>query len=1779
MDALRTLRLVQADDRPATVGEQRYLARWAGWGALAAVFDTDPADPDRWAARYGHARAELDRLFTPAELTAAARTTINAHYTDVAYAAAIWEAVTGLGFTGGRVLEPGCGAGVFLGLAPAGTDLVGIEWDPTTAAIARLLYPNATVLAESFADTRVAEGSFDVVVGNVPFGDVVLTDPRHNPSGLSIHNHFIVKGLHLTRPGGLVAVLTSRYTMDAVNPAARREMAALADLVGAVRLPAGAHRRAAGTDAVTDLLLLRRRDPDTRPAGADWERTRRIEVDGVALAVNEYFHTNPQHVLGRFALGGAYRGDELTVDGDPDAEAGLRDVLATIVAQATVDGLGMTDRPAGFEPRPVAYAQRSRQPDGFLQAHPDGAFTRVSGRVEVPHTPPASQADELRLLLRLRDVEVALLEAEAASIDDTDQMDDLRERLNEVYDGYVAAFGPINRYGQRRTGRVDPDTGADILARVYPSQGGFRDDPYCAAVKGLEDLDPVRGTTRKADIFRQRVVAPRSPRLGADTPADALAICLDTHGRADLAHIARLLGVDEPQARTQLGELVFDDPDTGDLVAAPAYLSGNVRAKLEAARTAAASDPRLAVNVTALERVLPPDLGPGDIAARLGASWIDATYVQQFLAEILDDPTIVVEHPYAAVWAVRSQRSDTVLATSRWGTEECSAPQIAQHLLEQRTIRLYDEVGDGKRVFNPDATLAAQEKAQQVGEAFAEWVWRDPARAAQLVATYNAMFNSLALRSYDQVPLTLPGLAVSFTPRPHQLAAVARVIAEPSVGLWHEVGAGKTAEMAMAAMELRRLGLARKPAIVVPNHMLAQFSSEFHQLYPRARLLAASSDDLTAERRRLFVAKAATGDWDAIVITRGAFERIPMSREAQAGYLRGEVDALAEAIQRARTGGARLTVKRLETMKLRAEERLKSKLDGEKDPGITFEQTGVDYLFVDEAHGYKNLRTPSNIPGMSVDGSNRASDLHMKIEYLRSRHPRTVTLASATPIANTMGEAYTMLRYLRPDLLDALHVDAFDVFAATFGEVVTAVEVAPEGGVRIGSRFAKFVNVPELLRPWHVAGDVKTADDLNLPTPLLAERGEDGKRLPETVVVAPSQELKDFIALLGERADDVRSRRVDAAVDNMLKITHEGRSAALDLRLVGRATTELSKLDVAADRMAEIWRTHRDQTYLASDGSAHPTPGGLQIVFADLGTPTGDGFSAYHALRDKLAQRGLPREQVRFIHEAKTDRDKADLFAACRDGRISVLVGSTEKMGMGTNVQARAVALHHLDCPWRPADLQQREGRILRQGNQNPEVRIVRFVTEASFDGYSWQTVTRKAAFIAQVMRGRLDVREIEDIGDNALSYNEVKALAAGNPLLIDHAQAQAELTRLERLQRAHRHGQDSLRYTIATTTRSLESLRQRLSATDAAIGRRVDTRADAFTMTVNSIAHSARSPAGQALRGVLERLLADRRLPSGTRRTIGALGGFDISATLYRDHERRASLTVELVDAPGAVLTLTPVELAQADLVIRLENRLHDLDSIATNTLADIGRAEADIAHATTQLDVPFRHADALDTARDRFAELDDALTAEAEPPPPPPALTPAPTPGPGSTPVVEVPIDSALDLDAWFDTRAAAWPAPPSGWDRHYIASMAADIACAHPVQAAALAGDATAYTAAHDGELRRIIDAAVASGVLARDGFWGSCLTVPALRAELAAATRAAAYTAIRTGAGRLGITVGPTVGDDRRQLPSDPDPAGVSGARVSFAGPLSITTDPLPPHEAPTPADPLRATRRR
>jgi N12 class adenine-specific DNA methylase len=937
--ALRLLRDMQNDPRPATAGEQAILARWSGWGAVPEVFDDKHP-------KYGQARRELASLLTPAELAAAARNTLNAHYTDAALVKTIWPGIQLLGFTGGRVLEPGCGSGAFIGFAPDGAEVTGIELEPVTARIAALLYPDAEIRNESFADTRISEGYFDVAIGNVPFGAIRLTDRTWNPNGQVIHNHFVLKALRLTRPGGLVAVLTSRYTMDARNPGARREMAALADLVAAIRLPGGAHQQAAGTSVVTDLLILRRREPGRDPEPVAWEQAPLTDLGAAQVPVNEYFLAHPEHVLGEMSAGrGAYRNGDLVVTGE-HAASGLLAVLALLPAQ--VRARGLTWAPAARTPAPLraaAQAAVAGRPDGYLHAALDGSFTRVEEGQVVPYPVPRTQAAELRQLLGLRDSVIALLDAEAESGDDTPELARLRQDLGRRYDSYVGRHGPVNRFTWRRTGRIDAATGAGKLARVSPPLGGFRTDPFAPVVLALEDFDPATQHAGKAAIFTRRVVAPRNPRLGADTPADALAICLDACGEVRLTAIARLLGIDPDQARRDLGALVFDDPHTSRLVPAAEYLSGMVRDKLAIAQRAAARDPRYSVNAEHLARIIPADLTPAEIDARLGAAWIDATHVQQFLTEILDDQTIDVEHPGGQVWAVQGGRH-SVLATSTWGTRRYPAPHLAHAVLEQRRVEVRDKMADESWVLNIDETIAAQEKATELAARFAEWAWEDPARAAELARTYNDKFNGIVLRNYDDAVLSLPGLALSFEPRPHQVAAVARIINEPAVGLFHEVGAGKTAEMTMGAMELRRLHLARKPAIVVPNHLVEQFGREFLQLHPQARILTAQHDDLQASRRRLFVARCATGDWDAVIMSRSAFERIPLSPDVQRAYLAREVERIREWIKRSRGGGG-LTVKRLEAAALRAEERLKAKLDGVKDPGITFESTGIDYLMVD----------------------------------------------------------------------------------------------------------------------------------------------------------------------------------------------------------------------------------------------------------------------------------------------------------------------------------------------------------------------------------------------------------------------------------------------------------------------------------------------------------------------------------------------------------------------------------------------------------------------------------------------------------------------------------------------------------------------------------------------------------------------------------------------------------------------------------------------------------------
>ena len=1566
------MRALEREGRHPTDGEQRVLARWAGWGALAHAFDKH--DP---AGRRLH--AELIGLLTDTELASARRSTLNAHYTDAGIATAMWRFAVGLGFDGGRALEPGCGTGVFLATRPddLAIDATGVEVEPVTARIATHLHPDADIRSEGFEATRLAD-PVDLVIGNVPFAKVALHDPVHNRGRHSIHNHFLVKALALTRPGGLMVAITSRYTLDSRNPAARRELAGLGDFVGAVRLPSAAHRAAAGTDVVTDIVVFRRRAAGDAPRHAGpWQASVPVEIDGGVRPVNEWFASEPDLVVGRLVAGnGVYAREDLSVDLDAPLEPALDAAFDRLASLARQRDLVYRARPSVASRPSEVVAPRGGVPTGAKEGsiHRAGSsFVRVVGGVPQPFQPsPRKDSSELAALCDLRDTAVALLDAQAQHVDAARSLA-LQAELNDRYDRYVERFGPLNRFRLVRTGRTDPVTGADLYRRMNPPMGRFADDPDYRTILALEDFDPDSQTATKAAIFTRRLLAPTAARFGADTADDALAVSLDEAGRVDLDRIAELLDRNADEALAQLADRVYRDPTTGELVPAEQYLSGDVRARLDAARAAAESDPAYAANVEALERVLPADLAPAEIDARLGAPWIPPADVEAFCTDLLGVDGIEVEHaPLTATWAIAATTWSrrTVAATSEWGTARADAVALIEASLNQRPATVYDTLEDGTRVVNPAETIAAREKQEAIDARFAEWLWSDPDRADRLARVYNRTFNATVLARYDGSHLTLPGLSAAFTPHPHQRDAVWRIVSTGDTLLAHAVGAGKTATMVMAAMEQRRLGLVDKPAFIVPNHMLDQFARELLQLYPSARVLVATREDASPAGRKQFVARCATGSWDAVVLTHSSFERIPLAAATRAEFTAERMEQFRAAI--AESAAAKgLTVKRLEATLARLEARHQELAAAhKKDDGATFEQTGIDFVFCDEAHAFKNKAFPTRIQGVGGAGSKRSEDLDTKLWWLRRRHgSRAACFATATPIANSIAELYVAQTYLQPAALDAAGIGGFDAWAATFAATVASLELSPDGGsYRLTHRLARYRNVPELVTLARQVADVRTSDQLDLPVPHL--RG----RRAETVVAAPSEELRDYVASLVDRAQAVRDRRITPEDDNMLKITGDGRKAALDLRLVGlRPDPTGGKIAAAADRIAAIHHANADRTYLDASGNPSSRPGAMQFVFCDLGTPTNDRWNVYDHLKALLVERGVPAERIRFVHDATNDRAKADLFAGCRDGRVNVLIGSTEKMGVGTNAQDRAVALHHLDCPWRPADIEQREGRIRRQGNQNPEVDILRYVTEGSFDIFMWQTVERKAAFIAQVMHGGTVAREIDDVGDQALSYAEVKALATGNPHIVEKAGVDAEVAKLTRLRTAHQRDQSALARTHTSATARAQRLEREAEQCALALDRRIDTRADRFHATIAGTGHSSRAEAGAHLRQLLA---ADR-----SAEVSGSFAGFELRA---RTDRHVGLVTISLEPSPITVELELP-ELAEADpgrLMQRLEHRLahleRDLDDARTG--ADAARAEAE--RAAARLDQPYEHADRLAKLAERQAELERLLAPDPEPP-----------------------------------------------------------------------------------------------------------------------------------------------------------------------------------------------------
>lgn len=1606
--ALALLDGLDRDGRRATEDERKVLAGWSGWGALPEMFEQPPRS--EWEVLADELRGRL----SDDAYRAARASTPNAHYTSTAVAAAMWDAVVDLGFTGGRVLEPGCGSGNFFGLAPSlPVDVIGVEADPTTARLAAALYPTAEIHARPLEKTVLDSASFDLVIGNVPFANVAPHDPVHNRAGWSLHNYFIARSVDLVRPGGVVAVITSRYTLDAVDTGHREAIYEQADLLGAVRLPSAAFGAVAGTNAITDILLLRRRAFDEPPLDNTWLTTAPLDTedsDGEPVRVNRWLLADPgNRVCGRLTVGrGQYRDNDLVVTAPDDTPATLQRQLRRITQQHVHVGRGVASALAQREPVGVGLLRRDdieladhtrrveQLSDGSFVILRDGTFGRTTGNRVQSHKPPRTQRRELRELIHLRDAVLDLLDAESVNAPQAD-VDELRRTLNRRYDHYVQHHGPINRSKTTAGRRVDPSTGEPNIVRRFPAMGRFRKDPGWGLVSSLECFDDETGHATKARIFTDRVLRPREPITRVDSPTDALAVSLDQAGAVDLAAISGLLDTSVDDARARIEALVFEEPSSGRLIPSSEYLSGNVRSKLLGAEQAVIDDDHgdcYRRNVEALRAALPPELGPGEIDAALGAPWIASADIETFIREVLGASSVEVSHdPLIAAWSVGVptwQRS-TVEMTSTWGTARRSGAELVESALNQRPVTIFDTLPDGGRIVNETETMAARDKLDQLAERFGTWIWEDPERADRLCAIYNERFNSIVSRRYDGAHLQLPGLADWFRPHAHQRDAVWRIVSEGDVLLAHVVGAGKTATMVMSAMEMRRLGLVTKPCFVVPNHMLEQFTREFLQLYPRANVLAMNLGGTTPESRRQFVAQCATGDWDGVILTRESFRAIPVTNETEERFLRARLDELETAVNAAK--GTRGTVKELEKALAREQARLEKLLNAPaRDNGVTFEQTGVDYLYVDEAHGYKGKRVWSRIPDVTSTESQRATDLDMKLAWLRERHPSRVgTLATGTPIANAIAEMWVMQSYIQPAVLGHAGCDQFDAWAGTFASTVTSLELKPSGGgYQQKTRFARYRNVPELLRLFHANADVRTAADLELPVPEVRGGGD-------TVAVEASTELLTYVDTLVERAERVKQRAVDPTEDNMLKITGDGRKAALDLRLVDspllNGSRPAGKVAACAERVAAIWAANRDRLYPDEHGQPSPNRGALQLVFCDLGTPNDDHtWSVYTELRRQLTARGVPGDRVRFVHEARNDRQKAELFAACRDGRVAVIVGSSEKMGVGTNIQRRAIALHHLDCPWRPAELEQREGRILRQGNENPDIEIVRYVTEGSFDVFMWQTVTRKAKFISQVMSGdpASVAREIDDVGEQALTYAQVMAIATGNPLIMERASVEADLAKLRRLRAAHDAEQALLRRRIKGWKEDIPELEARIARLEAADARRQPTAGDRFAVLRDGDeAIANRTDWGEWLR----QTIIDRATPYTTReQTIdaGLLGGLEICIRIPDQRVQHGGL-IE-IPSTGQRITLDRADAVEADplgLTRKVEHIVDRIPGAIADARETVERTQHQLSTAAHRCGRPFDRSDEFDQLQRRLAEIETALAPPPEPVTDGPAMT----------------------------------------------------------------------------------------------------------------------------------------------------------------------------------------------
>lgn len=1661
--ALQMLHTLQAAARPATLPEQRILAAWSGWGAVPQVFDTRNDD-------FATERDQLQTLLTKEQYRSAEASILNAHYTDPALSQVIWQALQKAGFSGGRVLEPGCGSGNFIAHAPSDAVMVGVESDPITAGIAALLYPSAQVRHEGFEVTRVPEASFTATVGNVPFGRYALTDPAHNPARLNIHNHFIVKSLALTAPGGYVALLTSRYTLDAANTTARKIIADNADLITAVRLPANAFTRVAGTQVVTDLLVLRRRDPDVPPRTEvpHWVNTVDHElIEDTTGAVetvplNSFFASHPDHVLGSIELGrGLHGAPSMTVRPTPGVD--LVDALAarlqTAIDAAVQHGYGLTATaadltdvsPEVFDPGLITEANRTHEPDLYTLRYneTDQRIEHWTGHRWEPTKTPKTLVAETRELIGLRDVAASLNAAQRDGRSAADRAV-LRGHLNTLYDNYVRRHGPINRFtlvqrtltqkqhddrlaklekewredegtpGRPYSGTVPEDVAAQweeqaskplspVMRRRH-LDGGMRYDPGWGRVASLEIFDEDTGTATKAAIFSTDVLIAPIERTTADTPEEALAMSMDRTQRVDVELIASLLEVDVADARDLLDGLVYPsvhDPD--ELVPATTALSGNVRTKLTQALAAAETNPVYNGYVRALQAAMPPQRQAEDISVRAGAPWIPAAMVAAFAEKTFGVTDVTAEH-IGGRWVVEvpSYKRHGRLMCDEFGLDQKGFDAVS--LLEAACNSKSVVVTDDDGVLVPQATFAAQAKMTRINEEFARWLWSDPQRTEHLVAEYNRRFNSLRAPVYDGSHLQFPGMSNRYTPHYYQRNAVARIVSEPSTLISHVVGAGKSGTMFAAAMELRRLGLTRQPWLVVPNSIIEQAGREALQWYPAARVLVGAAAT-TEDGRRRFIAQTASSEWDLVIIPESAFVKINVSNEMRLDYIETQLDALRTQLDHATSDRSK---KRIELAIKNARTRLENlQAAASKDRGMRFEETGCDYLLIDEAHNYKNLARQCNIEELSyAKGSQRSEDLALKLLMLRQRRhdealakgipehrvvERVASFATGTPIANSLGELWVMQQYLRPDILKDAGVYDLGDWGAAFTTTTTSIEVNTTATrMRPVTRVGKFTNLPELVALSSTFTDVVTRDMVPVQLPPLIT----GQR--QVIKLEPEIEVKDFIADLGYRLENLDPR--DPRRDNPLKISTDGRNVSLDPRLAHLPAPKHSRSAAAAELIIDIDRRYADREYTHPETGLPAGKGALQIVFCDRGTPSQKPgqFTIYQSLKDELIARGMPADRIRFVHEARNPQEMKSLFAQCNRGDVSVLVGSTEKMGTGVNIQARAAALYHLDVPHRPCDLEQREGRIRRQGNQNLDgISIFTFVTESTYDTVMWQRIQAKALFIEQMQRNDVTDTEIDDIedhpgGDIGSAAAETKAIATGDPRYVRQVELDDKVKRLSALQRANDQSARNRDWQVRTLESSIPKTQKAIDDL-APIAAAADKRIEAGgppRIQIGADTYTERPPAAQALAAACRQAyLAGKDRGASRYEPLGvSINGLELLAARDLVNDQlliRLAVASRTADIDGPELMATATGLGtdvngpkQLGLLRRVENLHNGLPEHHLRMQRDLARDQAVLADLLDNPPQPFEHAGELSDAKAELSTLTLELRMAADSP-----------------------------------------------------------------------------------------------------------------------------------------------------------------------------------------------------